>query len=67
MNEKTKRRFNRIARLYDIFEWPFRKKFSRLRKRLVQNAEGRTLEVGIGTGNNIPFYPGTLEMKNMHF
>ena len=65
MNEKTKRRFNRIARLYDIFELPFSKKFSRLRKRLVQNAEGRTLEVGIGTGNNIPFYPGIVELTGI--
>ncbi len=67
MKEKTKRRFGRIARLYDIFEWPFKKKFSRLRKRLVKNAEGRTLEVGIGTGNNIPFYPGTVELTGIDF
>ncbi len=51
--------------MYDIFERPFRKKFSRLRKRLVKNAAGRTLEVGIGTGNNIPFYPGTVELTGI--
>ncbi len=65
MKEKTKRRFGRIARLYDFFELPFKKKFSRLRKRLVKNAEGRTLEVGIGTGNNIPFYPGSVELTGI--
>ena len=65
MKEKTKRRFSRIAGLYDILEWPFKKTFSRLRKRLVKNAEGRTLELGIGTGNNIPFYPGAVELTGI--
>ena len=36
-----------------------------MRKKLVKNAEGRTLEVGIGTGNNIPFYSGSVELTGI--
>lgn len=67
MHDKTKRRFNRFAKLYDIFEWPFKKKFSRLRKMLVSQAEGKTLEVGIGTGSNVPFYPADVELTGIDF
>ena len=65
MQDKTKRRFSRVAVFYDIFEWPFKKKFSGLRKKLVRQAEGKTLEVGIGTGNNIPFYSGDVELTGI--
>jgi len=33
----------------------------RRRSALVANARGRTLEIGAGTGANIPFYPGGVE------
>ncbi len=32
--------------------------FRRYRKKIVSQSKGRVLEVGIGTGRNLPFYPG---------
>jgi ubiquinone/menaquinone biosynthesis C-methylase UbiE len=34
----------------------------RLRSELVANARGRTLEIGAGTGANIPYYPHDIEL-----
>lgn len=54
---QTKRRYNRIARWYDMMEALPEHGFNRWRRDLVRRAEGRILEVGIGTGKNLPYYP----------
>ncbi len=40
---------------------------SKWRKELTKEAEGRTLEVGIGTGKNIPYYPDDVEVTGIDF
>ncbi|MBD3669299.1 MAG: methyltransferase domain-containing protein [Gammaproteobacteria bacterium] len=56
--QKTARKYSRIAGLYDLFEWPIERLFfHRLRKEAVQHSYGKTLELGVGTGKNLPFYP----------
>lgn len=49
--------------LYDLAEWPLEKfLFERARPRIFEGAKGsRLLEVGVGTGKNIPFYPEGVE------
>jgi phosphatidylethanolamine/phosphatidyl-N-methylethanolamine N-methyltransferase len=56
---QTRSRYNRIAPLYDLMEAPIERwAFSRWRKRLWSQVRGkRILEVGVGTGKNIPYYP----------
>jgi ubiquinone/menaquinone biosynthesis C-methylase UbiE len=39
-----------------------RKQLGRLREELVGRARGRVLELGIGSGRNLPFYPRDLEI-----
>lgn len=52
------RRYDRIARFYDAFETPMELMGGRRRRaRTVGAAEGRTLEVGVGTGRNLDHYP----------
>ncbi|MDA8235296.1 MAG: methyltransferase domain-containing protein [Clostridia bacterium] len=46
-----------FPRLYDTLMEPLeRKKFREIRKNLLQNVEGKVLEIGSGTGFNFPFY-----------
>ncbi|MBM3200013.1 class I SAM-dependent methyltransferase [Candidatus Woesearchaeota archaeon] len=39
----------------------------KLRKNLVRSANGRVLELGIGTGKNLPYYPDSCEIVGIDF
>ena len=56
---RTRSRYNRIAPAYDLMESLMeRHSFGRWRQRLWSRIEGdRILEVGVGTGKNVPYYP----------
>lgn len=57
--EHTRSRYNLSAPVYDLLEWPAERLFIRAwRKKLWASVKGpEVLEVGIGTGKNIPYYP----------
>ncbi len=67
MKSKTQQRYNRIAGLYDILEAPMEHMFSTRRKDLLKEASGKTLEVGIGTGKNIEYYPAEVQLTGIDF
>ncbi|HUZ74032.1 MAG TPA: class I SAM-dependent methyltransferase [Stellaceae bacterium] len=51
-------RYQRIAPLYDILDFPFeRRRYRALRPLMFQNLGGRLLDAGVGTGRNCAFYP----------
>lgn len=57
------RRYNRIARVYDVVEAPMDLLGGRTRRRrCVAPAKGRVLEVGIGTGRNLELYPQEVDL-----
>jgi ubiquinone/menaquinone biosynthesis C-methylase UbiE len=60
----ARRRYNRIAFLYDFLEAPMeRMRFAAWRKRLQAGIKGeRALEVGVGTGKNLTYYPGDVHI-----
>ena len=65
----AERRWNRTARHYDrmmaLVEWAVVKKWRRL---LWGRVEGsRMLEVGVGTGYNIPYYPSNADITAIDF
>ena len=62
---KTKHRYDRIARYYDILEAPMEFFFSKWRKEFLSKTSGRTLEVGIGTGKSIPYYPDNVDLTGI--
>ncbi|MFO8234952.1 MAG: methyltransferase domain-containing protein [Bacteroidales bacterium] len=64
---KIQHRYNRIAGLYDILEAPMEYLFSKWRRELISETSGETLEVGIGTGKNIPFYPDNVDLTGIDF
>ncbi len=55
----VRRRYNRIARVYDLMEgMAERSRFSHWRRLLWSKVEGTNiLEIGAGTGKNFPYYP----------
>lgn len=61
---KVRRRYDRIAPGYDLMEWVMeRRSMSRWREYLWSRVEGqRILEIGVGTGKNIPYHPPDAEV-----
>jgi len=67
--EIAKRRWNRTARRYDylmaLMERVVVRKWRRLLWSRVETS--RVLEIGVGTGNNIPYYPADAEITAVDF
>jgi len=62
-----RQRYNRIAGMYDTIEMPMEKLFSGWRKELMREVNGKVLEVGVGTGKNLPYYPDEVEVTAIDF
>jgi ubiquinone/menaquinone biosynthesis C-methylase UbiE len=55
--EKVRKRYDRFSSFYDISESVIEKGlFGKWRSRTISGLEGRILEVGVGTGKNLPYY-----------
>ncbi|MEZ4373095.1 MAG: class I SAM-dependent methyltransferase [Polyangiaceae bacterium] len=62
----VQRRYDRVARVYDGFEWMMERRARHWRRDLwARVARGRILEMGVGTGKNIPYYPEHRELVAM--
>jgi ubiquinone/menaquinone biosynthesis C-methylase UbiE len=68
-NNDTRNRYNRIAFIYDFMEAPL--EFLRLaswreklRSRIIG---GQVLEIGVGTGKNLPYYPPGVKISAIDF
>ena len=61
--EATRKRYERIARLYDLMETLPEQRYQSWRQRLWSLVEGpEVLEVGVGTGKNMSFYPSDAQV-----
>lgn len=60
----TRKRYNRIAFLYDLMEAPMeRLRFTSWRQKMMGRIAGPTaLEIGVGTGKNLIFYPDDVDI-----
>ncbi|MBI4334755.1 MAG: class I SAM-dependent methyltransferase [Chloroflexi bacterium] len=67
--EATRKRYDRIAPLYDLMEGlAERARFARWRQLLWSRVEGtKILEIGAGTGKNFPYYPENAELTAIDF
>lgn len=56
-------KYNRVSYVFDTMEIPMEHMwFSKWRKDILSGLSGRVLDVGIGTGKNIPHYPDECEI-----
>lgn len=67
--EIIQRRYNRIAFIYNLMEWPMENlRFKGWRNRLRDKIVGpRILEIGVGTGKNMPYYPSGVSITAIDF
>lgn len=66
--EVTRRRYDRIAPLYDLLDWGMELRFAGWRRGLWGRLSGgRILEVGVGTGKNLRFHPAAAEITAIDF
>tara|TARA_R100001143_G_C3360969_1_gene135607 strand:+ start:5684 stop:6322 length:639 start_codon:yes stop_codon:yes gene_type:complete len=67
--EHTRKRYNATSVVYDLMEWPIERiLYNKWRKLLWKQVEGpNVLEVGIGTGKNIPYYPKNVRVTGIDF
>ncbi len=63
---KVTARYDRTARFYDFYDKPMDLLgVRRRRRRLLARARGNTLEVGVGTGRNLVFYPADVTLTGI--
>lgn len=68
MNLKTSIKYSRASRFYDLCELPIELfLFRKFRIRAIALANGKTLEVGVGTGKNLPYYSPEIELTAIDF
>lgn len=62
-------RYDRLSYIFNAMEWPLeRLRFKGWRARLADKIEGaRALEVGVGTGKNMPYYPSGVSITAIDF
>lgn len=63
----TKKRYNTVSTIYNLFEWPMEQLwYKKWRKKLWGRVNGlKVLEIGIGTGKNIPYYPDQIKLTGI--
>ncbi|MBI4266745.1 MAG: class I SAM-dependent methyltransferase [Chloroflexi bacterium] len=67
-SQAVRSRYNRIAPVYDLLEAMLERRAGRWRELLWGKVEGRkVLEVGVGTGKNLPYYPEEADVTAIDF
>lgn len=66
--EKIRRRYDRASRFYDLLESPMEAmSLKEWRIKVMKQLYGKVLEVGVGTGKNIPYYPDDIDITAIDF
>ncbi|MGE4283528.1 MAG: class I SAM-dependent methyltransferase [Clostridia bacterium] len=68
LTEKIKKRYDRVSGIYDFMEKLMDDaKMRRWRKEIIEQLCGKILEVGVGTGKNIEYYPENTNIVAIDF
>ena len=65
MKNKSNHYYDRNAAVYDKILSPVEKTLSKWRRRLLKDARGKTLEIGIGTGKSLSDYPAGVSLTGI--
>lgn len=66
--EKIRKKYDRVSKIYDIFEQPMETmSLKKWRLEVTKELKGKILEVGVGTGKNIPYYPDDMDITAIDF
>jgi len=66
--EKIRKRYNRISRVYDLMDKPMELMTPESwRAEILGQAYGKAMEVGVGTGKNLKYYPENLDITSIDF
>ena len=64
--DATRRRYQRLSPIYDVMEGLAERRYQPWRTKLWSQVPGlNVLEVGIGTGKNMPFYPADISITGV--
>jgi ubiquinone/menaquinone biosynthesis C-methylase UbiE len=64
--ERVRRHYDRSAGSYDrIISWAEKVLFGGAREWVCSRARGEVLEIAVGTGRNLPFYPGDVRLTGI--
>ncbi len=68
LKEEIRQKYERFARWYDLMDGiPEVLGMRRLRRRLLERASGKVLEIAAGTGRNLRHYPSTCKIAAVDF
>jgi ubiquinone/menaquinone biosynthesis C-methylase UbiE len=66
--ETIRRRYDRVSAIYDVLESPMElMALKKWRLEVMKEIKGKVLEVGVGTGKNIEYYPDGLDITAIDF
>lgn len=67
-SDKIRKRYDRVSKVYDIVESPMEMmSLKKWRLEVMKGLSGKVLEVGVGTGKNIEYYPEGLDITGIDF
>ena len=64
-NRLLEAKYRITSRLYDVLDYPWERQYRLWRPRLLSDVRGSVIEVGIGTGRNVPFYHRDVEVTGV--
>lgn len=64
LTEIIKQRYNRTSKFYDMMDRMIKES---VRKKAIEMAKGKVLEVGVGTGKNLSYYPSDCQVIGIDF